>query len=180
MNWFDFAILAVIGLSTLIGIWRGFVREALSLGGWVLAFWLAFTFSAALSEWMAGHIGDATLRYVIAFAVILVVVLILAGVLTALIGTLVDATGLKGTDRSIGLIFGAARGALLVAIVVLLASLTTIPQEAWWQSSRLVGPFTEMAAWLHQWLPDELAGQLNLDTALPAPPLEHPPLSQEE
>ena len=174
MNWFDFAILGVILLSTVIGIWRGFVREALSLAGWVLSIWLAFVFAPQFAELLAGMIDQEMIRYLVAFLVILVVVLLLAGILTALLARLVDATGLKGTDRSVGLLFGAVRGALLVAILVLLAGLTQMPEESWWQESMLLPPFIELATWLAELVPQDLRAHVELRPPTVAPLLEAP------
>ena len=66
-------------------------------------------------------------------------------------------TGMSGTDRLIGMVFGAARGILLVAILVLLAGLTPLPEEAWWVRSTLVGYFEELAFWLRDLMPPEIA-----------------------
>jgi membrane protein required for colicin V production len=155
MIWIDYVILGVIGLSTIISLVRGFVREALSLVVWVFAFWVAWTFFREL----AGHLGVfsvPSVRLGVAFAILFIATLIVGALVNYLIGQLVDKTGLSGTDRLIGMLFGAARGALLVAVLVLLAGLTPFPEDPWWQESSLLGHFQELATWLKGLLPEDI------------------------
>jgi len=155
MIWIDYVILGVIGLSTIISLVRGFVREALSLVVWVFAFWVAWTFFREL----AGHLGVfsvPSVRLGVAFATLFIATLIVGALVNYLIGQLVDKTGLSGTDRLIGMLFGAARGALLIAVLVLLAGLTPFPEDPWWQESRLLGHFQELATWLKGLLPEDI------------------------
>jgi membrane protein required for colicin V production len=155
MIWIDYVILGVIGLSTIISLVRGFVREALSLVVWVFAFWVAWTFFREL----AGHLGVfsvPSVRLGVAFAILFIATLIVGALVNYLIGQLVDKTGLSGTDRLIGMLFGAARGALLIAVLVLLAGLTPFPEDPWWQESRLLGHFQELATWLKGLLPEDI------------------------
>jgi len=155
MIWIDYVILGVIGLSTIISLVRGFVREALSLVVWVFAFWVAWTFFREL----AGHLdifSVPSVRLGVAFAILFIATLIVGALVNYLIGQLVDKTGLSGTDRLIGMLFGAARGALLVAVLVLLAGLTPFPEDPWWQESGLLGHFQELATWLKGLLPEDI------------------------
>jgi membrane protein required for colicin V production len=155
MIWIDYVILGVIGLSTIISLVRGFVREALSLVVWVFAFWVAWTFFREL----AGHLGVfsvPSVRLGVAFAILFISTLIVGALVNYLIGQLVDKTGLSGTDRLIGMLFGAARGALLIGVLVLLAGLTPFPEDPWWQESRLLGHFQELATWLKGLLPEDI------------------------
>ena len=74
---------------------------------------------------------------------------------------LVTSTGLTGSDRFLGLIFGIARGALVVAILVLLAGLTPFPEDPWWNESSLLEWFQPLALWLREYIPSAIAGNLN-------------------
>src|SRR5699024_8046536 len=121
MVWIDYFILAVIVLSILLSLIRGFVREAVSLGTWLAAFGLALTFAGPLSRWFTAIDSDA-LRIILAFALLFVAVLIVGAVLNHVISALVDKTGLSGTDRLIGAVFGFGRGLVLVAALVLVAN----------------------------------------------------------
>ena len=155
MIWIDYIILGIIGISTIISLIRGFVREALSLVVWVLAFWVAWTFFRELAVEL-GFFSVPSVRLGAAFAILFLTTLILGAIVNYLIGQLVDKTGLSGTDRLIGMLFGAARGGLLVAVLVLLAGLTPLPEDPWWQESRLLGYFQELATWLKTLLPEDI------------------------
>jgi len=140
---FDYAVLAVIGLSALRGAWRGFVGEVFGLIGWVVAFVLACRFVDLLVPWIpANWPGGEFTQWLIAFALIVVGVVLVAGVANALITRLVSASGLSGVDRSLGLLFGLARGVVLVLILVALGGLTEMPQHAFWRDS-LLRPYAE-------------------------------------
>lgn len=157
MAWLDIVIVGVILLSTLISLARGFVREAFSLAIWVLAFWVSWSFFRELEIPLRAWIGSPTARLGIAFALLMIVSLVIGGLVNFLIIQLVERTGMSGTDRLIGMVFGAARGVLLVAVLVLLAGLTPLPREAWWLESSMVGYFEELAFWLRDLLPPEIA-----------------------
>ena len=153
----DIAILTIVLISALISLVRGFVREAFSLAVWVLAFWVSWSFFRDLEVPLQAWIESPTVRLGLAFAGLMIATLVVGGLVNFLIIQLVERTGMSGTDRLIGMIFGAARGVLLVAVLVLLAGLTPIPREDWWLSSELVGYFQELAYWLRDLLPPELA-----------------------
>ena len=157
MAWLDIVILVIILLSALISLVRGFVREAFSLAVWVLAFWVSWSFFRDLEVPLQGWITSPTARLGIAFAVLMIATLAVGGLVNFLIIQLVELTGMSGTDRLIGMVFGAARGVLLVAVLVLLAGLTSLPKEEWWLASALVAYFQELAFWLRDMLPPELA-----------------------
>jgi membrane protein required for colicin V production len=157
MIWVDYAILTIIVISALISIWRGFVKEVLSLIGWILAFWVAFSFVHTGAQWLKGYISVPSVRLAVAFTVLFVVTLLVAGVVNFLLGKLVSATGLSGTDRMLGVFFGIGRGAAIVAVLVLLAGTTPLPRDPWWKQSLLIGHFQQMALWARGFLPADLA-----------------------
>jgi membrane protein required for colicin V production len=155
--WLDIVIIALVMLSAVISLVRGFVKEAFSLAIWVLAFWLSWSFFRDLEVPLREWIGSPTARLGIAFGLLMIATLTVGGLVNYLIVQLVERTGMSGTDRLIGMVFGAARGVLLVAVLVLLAGLTPLPREGWWMDSVLVGYFEELAFWLRELLPPELA-----------------------
>lgn len=155
MIWVDYIILGIIGLSAVISLVRGFVREALSLAVWVLAFWVAWTFFRELAE-QIDWFTVPSVRLGVSFAILFIATLMLGALVNFLVGQLVDKTGLSGTDRLIGIFFGAARGALLIAVLVLLAGLTPFPNDPWWHESQLIGYFQELALWLKELLPPDI------------------------
>jgi membrane protein required for colicin V production len=160
MNWADYTILAILAISILISVWRGFTKEALSLLGWVVAFWVALTFSSDLEEMLRPHIEVPSLRLGAAFLILLVVTLLLSAMVNFLAVQLVHKTGLSGTDRVIGSVFGLARGAVVVLAVVIVGGLTALPRDPWWKESALLPYFQETAVAVRQHLPAEFAGYI--------------------
>lgn len=166
LNWLDFVIVGTIVLSTIISIVRGFIRESIALAFIVLAIWVSALYFRALAQPLAPYIENEQLRLGVAFVGLLVVTLVIGGIINFVVGRVMSKSGLSGTDRLLGALFGAARGALLIAVLVLLAGLSRAPEEPWWQQSALIGHFEELASWLRTLLPENLAWRL--DEAPPA------------
>lgn len=160
MNWVDYAILAIIGASVLISLWRGFTKEALSLAGWVLAAWVALTFADKLHPMLQPHIEVPSLRMLVAFAILFIATLFLAGLINYLAVQIIKKTGLSGTDRVVGILFGVARGCLVVGLLVLVGGMTPMPQDPWWKASQLMHYFQDLAIWLRQFLPADIANNI--------------------
>ncbi len=158
MIWVDIVIPGVIIISALFSLMRGFVREALSLLGWLAAFWIALTFSRDFADLLLMGISAPSVRIVVSFTILFVVTLVITALVNRLAGSLVAKTGLTSTDRMIGMVFGVARGVVVVAVLVLLAGMTTIPQDPWWQESALIDVFHELALWLKHTVAPELVG----------------------
>jgi len=146
-TWVDWSIIALIAVSGLISLRRGFVREALSLAVWILAGAVAWLYGGALAGHLAPYIELPSARVIAACAILFVLTLMVGALLTHLFGALVQATGLTGTDRLLGMVFGLARGALLVVIMVGLLSLAPVQQDPWWRQSVLLPEFLMIADW---------------------------------
>jgi membrane protein required for colicin V production len=157
MLWIDILIIAIIAVSAVISLIRGFVQEALSLATWIAAFTLAWLFFRPLAVQLQPMIDVASIRLGVAYGIILLLVLLLGALINHFMKSLVEHTGLSGTDRMIGIFFGMARGAVVVAVLVLLAGLTPFPQDNWWSESRLIPYFQEMAVWMKGYLPADIA-----------------------
>ncbi len=147
LTWVDWAIVAVIVVSALISLTRGFVKEALSLLTWVIAGLVAWLFGGALAELFVPYIETPSLRVIAACSILFVMTLLLGGLINYLIGQLVKVTGLSGTDRFLGMVFGAARGALLVVVAVGLLSLAPVEADTWWRESVVIPHFLLVADW---------------------------------
>ncbi len=161
MIWVDILIIAIIAISAIISLIRGFVQEALSLATWIAAFALAWFFFRPLAVQLEPWIDVASIRLGVAYGIILLLVLLAGALVNHFMKTLVETTGLTGTDRLIGIFFGVVRGAVVVAILVLLAGLTPFPADSWWNESRLIPYFQEMAIWMKGYLPTDIAANFS-------------------
>ena len=138
MNALDWAMLAVIGLSILLGLLRGFMREMISLAGWIAGIWLAFRFAAAVSASLP-FAGDWPLARTAGVAVLIVVVCVFVAAFVGwLVRELVKAAKLSAADRTLGGLFGFARGMLIVGLAVFLVRDTTLYRDPMWQESFVV------------------------------------------
>ncbi len=160
MNWADWAIIGIFSLSCLIGLIRGFVREALSLVIWIAAVLVAKVFGPQLEILLLDQIESPSVRLMTAYAVLFIATLLLGAMLSYLIGALVRATGLSGTDRLLGMVFGAARAFIVVmAILILLPGFLPVNEDEWWQQSKFIPHFLDCEEWVRtaydqisQWL----------------------------
>lgn len=152
MNWIDFSILAVIAISIVISLVRGFVKEALSLIIWIGAFFIASQFYADLATYLT-NFSDDMIRNGVAVSILFVVTLILGGLLNHLVGQLIQYTGLSGTDRALGAVFGGLRGVLIVSAMLFFMDTFTSSAEAdWWQASVLVPEFSVIIEWFFDYI----------------------------
>jgi membrane protein required for colicin V production len=168
MNWADYVILAVFAVSVLIGLLRGFTREVLGVLGWVLAFWVAFTFTHAAAEWLTPHIETPSVRRAAAFGGLFLVVLLLSSLLTFLVGRLVRQGALAATDSTLGAGFGLLRGVVITAALIWAAGSTSARQDPWWQQSALIPRMEWMADMLKAVVPERWLQSLE-----PAPGSPH-------
>ena len=136
----DILLLVIIGLSAVMGLSRGLVKEVMSLVSWVAAFFLAMYVSPRLAETYADSLGGFGLARVVMFAAVFIVTLIIASMIQWGVGKLVESTGLSSTDRIMGLVFGGLRGAV-ICIVVLIAMRPFVEDTQWWSSSELIPRF---------------------------------------
>lgn len=160
MIWFDYALLGVLLLSALLGLFRGFAKEAFSLTAWVLSFWAATQFTEVFATHLQSYIGLQELRYAVAFLAIFVAVLVVAALLSRLVVNLVRSSALSGVDRSLGILFGLLRGGVLVMAVVLLGGLTPLVDEPFWKDSLTIVYLQQFAGWI--------VDHMELDIPVPA------------
>lgn len=154
--WIDWVIIAIVAISTLISLKRGFVREAMSLVIWVGAFVVARTFHPNMQMLLADTVGNPTVRLIAAFGILFVGTLVVGAVVNNALGRLVEATGLSATDRTLGMFFGLARGLVVVLVALALLRMTPVTGDTWWRESATVQELAKVEAWTRDVLGDEI------------------------
>lgn len=151
MNVADWIILGIIAVSTLISLYRGFAREAMSMITWIAALVVAMVFYARLADALVPYLSAPGLRLIAAFALLFIGTLVIGAILGFLVGLLVDMTGLTLMDRALGTVFGLVRGGILVLSLLIIMQPALKPdQYGWWQESRLIPHFLVMERWGRQ------------------------------
>lgn len=163
MTWFDVAVLVVLGLSMLVGVMRGFVKEMMAIAAWVLAFVLARQFAPTVAAWLPQTLQPAGLRLAAGFVCLLCGGLLLLWVTTYFALQLIRAKGLSLADRTIGAMFGLVRGVLIVLVGVLVAGLTVLPKEAGWRNAWFSAPFEALAISVKAWLPEAVKTRIEYE-----------------
>ncbi len=145
----DIVILVIVGLSLLVGVIRGFIKEALSLASWFAAIVVASMFSLPLSEHMTGLISNPSLRRVAASVILFVGTVFVGSMINNLIARFTERSGIRGADRALGGLFGVFRGGVIVALLVLLSIPFEFTQD-WFEQSRLVPYALQAVEYLEQ------------------------------
>lgn len=146
-------MIGVMGLSGLVGLMRGLVREVLSLMTWGVAIWAGIRFSHDMAALLESFIPSPTARIAAAFGLIFILTLIMAGMVGFVLAKILETTGLSGVDRMAGLLFGVARGVLILTVGVFLARSTPFPKEPTWQAAQLIPVFQSLAIWMEAQVP---------------------------
>ncbi len=140
----DWTIVVVLGLSILLSLWRGFVREAVSLAGWIAAFVIANMYVGEVATLLEQWIANVTGRYVAAYALLFAGMLMVAGVIGKLSAQIVKVTGLTLLDRILGTVFGFARGIIIVLVAVYIIRALAPPQNILWLDESQLMPHVDM------------------------------------
>ncbi len=166
MNWADYTIIGILALSVLMGLWRGLISEVFSLGVWIAAVWVAWMFGDDVAALFADSVSLPSARMVLGYGACFFAVLILGAILNFALHKLVEGTGLSGSDRLFGMVFGLVRGVLVIVIGVMLLGFTPFPRDPWWQQSQLLPSFRSAAEWLGQRLPDTVEKYIDFNPAV--------------
>jgi membrane protein required for colicin V production len=161
MTLFDYAVLAIIGFSVLLGVIRGLVREVIALGSWVAAFVVASSYGGDVAPLLAQQIPDENWRVLAAVAAVFFVVLVVMNIAAMLASKLIKSVGLGTEDRLLGSVFGLARGLVVVLALVLGAGLTVLPRQPVWKDAMLAASLESFAVFVKQWLPQHWAKNIS-------------------
>ncbi len=160
MTAFDYAVLAIVAASILLGAWRGLVSEVLALAAWVAALLAGYALAPEMASVFGAWLKEPELQYAAAFALIVIAVLVAVALLRIALSKLLRAIGLGPLDRFLGAVFGVARGGLVVLLCMLIGGLTVLPQQAWWRQAWLAPPLETAVLAAKPWLPDTVAKRI--------------------
>ncbi|HVF64913.1 MAG TPA: CvpA family protein [Casimicrobiaceae bacterium] len=160
MTGFDLAIAAIIALSALIAFFRGIVRSLIGFLAWIAGIFIGIVAAPTVATWLPAFPDYPLLPYAIAFVLIFVVAIVVGGLIAWPLHAVVHRSGLGFVDRGLGLVFGVARGALVILLFVLVGGLSPLAQRDWWQGSVLASPFEDAAIAIKPWLPQAWADRL--------------------
>jgi len=163
MTLFDYAVLAILGVSILLSVMRGFLREVLALLAWVVAFWLATLYAGEVSRMLPASIPTEQLRLLAAYALVFFLVLLVMTLLSITIGQFLKMLGIGPLDRLLGAIFGFARGMVIVLALVVMAGLTTLPKQPFWRNATFSAPLEALVASARPWLPETIGKELKYE-----------------
>ncbi len=159
MTAFDYGVIAILLASLALGLWRGLIGEVLALLAWVLAGLAAWQLGPEVGALITA-IADPGLRVLAGYAAVFVGVLIVLALVRLAVRGLLKALGLTAVDRVLGVVFGVARGLLIVFILVAIGGMTSLPKEIWWRNASLSQPLETAVLASKPWLPPEAAKRI--------------------
>ena len=160
MTPFDYAVLVILLASMALGAWRGVVGEIIALAAWVLAFFAAKWWADEFARQLLSAIADPAVRIVVAWVLVFVIVLLLMALVRLAIRGLLKALGLSLSDRALGVLFGTARGVLIVLALVGLGGILSLAKEQWWSEAYFSAPLETVVLACKPWLPPEVAKRI--------------------
>jgi len=163
MTIFDYIVLIIIGLSVILSVMRGMIREVLAIVGLVAALYVGVTYTNQLLPMMPIDIPNDALRVLAAFLVLFLATLLLATLLGIALSAIFKKAGLGWLNRFLGALFGVARGLLIVCVIVFLAGLTDIPKDSRWRNAMFSAPIEALVLSLLPWVPESIAKHVKYD-----------------
>lgn len=163
MTSFDYVVLGIIGISILISIMRGALKEIFALFGWLLAFYVARTYASLLVPLLPSDIPSEALKTLAAFVILMVSVLFVNSLITIAISSLISKIGVNWLNRLLGIFFGFARGLLIVCVCVFLSGMTNLPKERFWTDAMFSSPLEVLVKSLLPMLPESVAKYVKFD-----------------
>lgn len=165
MTLFDYFAIAIVGISLLLGLMRGAVKEVFSLASWIIAFLAAKIFSVPFSHVLEPAVSNSSLRLLSAFIILFVFALIVMALISLMISAAIKKIGLGPIDRLLGALFGLLRGVLIMVILVVLGGMTALPQQNDWRNALTSNWFEMLATAVKPWLPDAMAKRIHFGPA---------------
>lgn len=163
MTLFDYAVLGILGLSILLSVMRGFLREVLALLSWVVAFWLATLYAGEVAPMLPQSIPSEELRLLAAYALVFFAALLVMTLLSITVGQVLKLIGIGPLDRMLGAIFGFARGVVIVLALVVMGGLTSLPKEPFWRNATFSAPLEAIVLSAKPWLPAAVGNRLKYE-----------------
>ncbi|MDZ4099538.1 MAG: CvpA family protein [Methylophilaceae bacterium] len=163
MTGFDYVVLGIIGVSVLLSIMRGFVREVLALVSWVVAFIVAKLYAVELVPLLPEAIPNEALKMLAAFLILFLTTLLLCSLLAIALSQIFKKVGLGWIDRGLGAVFGVLRGVVIIGTLVLLAGFTALPKDPMWRNAMFAAPLEAMVMTVLPWLPADIAKHVKYD-----------------
>lgn len=163
MTVFDYAVLVIVGISILISLMRGAVREILSLIGWVLAFYVARTYAIQVVPLLPYDIPSEKLKMLAAFIIVFLAVLLITSLIAIALSGLLKEIGLGWLNRLLGGMFGFLRGLLIVTVLMILAGMTQLPKDERWTNAMFSAPLEALVKTVLVWLPKSITQHVSFE-----------------
>ncbi len=163
MTTVDYAALGIAGLSVLVSLFRGAVREVMALASWIGAFLIARYFAPMFSKLLPASLSHPWLRLAVAFAGLMLVSLVLFALVTVALTRIVRRSKLAPWDRALGMLFGLARALVILVALVLAAGLTPLPRDPAWRNALFTPPLVALAKKARAYLPEALAERIRFE-----------------
>lgn len=183
MTGFDYALIGILAASVLLGAWRGMVSEVMALAAWVVAFLVARQWGEQVgTQLLSPYLTVPFWQVAGGWILLFIAALLATSIFRVLIRKTLHAIGLGFFDRTLGMLFGGARGVLVVLLLVAIGGMTKLPEESWWRQARLAPLAEQGVSMIKPWLPNDLAKHIAYADALSqmapqlAPQLQHAPL----
>ncbi len=163
MTTFDYFVLLIIGVSVVVSMMRGAVKEVLAVAGWVVAFYVARTYATQLVPLLPENIPSEPLKILAAMIILILAVLLVSSLLSIALSGIIKKLGMNWINRGLGAAFGFARGLLIVCMLVFLAGFTSLPKDARWTDAMFSAPLEALVKNVQPWLPPSIAKHFSYD-----------------
>ena len=163
MTSFDYTVLLIIGISIVVSMMRGAVRELLAIAGWVAAIYVAKIYAIQLMPLLPTDIPTEPLRVLASHLILFFGVLLISSLLTIALSSIIKKIGLNWLNRGVGAFFGLARGLLIVCVLIFLAGLTNLPKDTRWTNAMFSSPLEALVKTALPLLPQAVAKHVKYD-----------------